>query len=159
MFLLISATFVSIRSVRNVYPGFSIVNVTDLPRAAHNVRTHAVCCLRWLLMILSGLAEVLAANQLYSVATQSLFQVLCISKHPKGLPSILCCASPPPHCSCLVPSCTSLPDHLCCLAAKCSSHPLLLPVMCLLDACLNHVSSYLLLMFCLLSESVFVHLS
>lgn len=89
-FLLIPATFIIVWSVYSGYLGFPIVNVTDLSHAmwlytyCQNACSvlHMVSSKRWLVMSLPGLAEILAAYQLYSVARQSLLQVLCLSKLP-----------------------------------------------------------------------------
>lgn len=90
---------------------------------------------RWLVMLLPGLAVILAAYQLYSVATQSLLQVLCRSQLP------WCLQIPDKYFSVLL---QCLPIPACCLAVfpcqtACAA---LLPVMCLLYACLKHAFPY-----------------
>lgn len=136
-----------------MYPGFSIVNVTDLSCAmwlcAYCRNTYSVLCnvssKLWLVMFLPGLAEILPAYQLYYVATRSPLQVLCLSEFPRCLQSLaeyfaVLVQCLPVHAWCLA----VFPCQIMCyIAAKCSSS-CLLPVMCLLDACLKHV--FLLLM-------------
>lgn len=69
---------------------FSIEKVTDLSYAmwlyTYCQSAAIVLCIlssrHWFVMLLPGLAEILATDQLYPVATQSLLQVLCLSKLP-----------------------------------------------------------------------------
>lgn len=124
-------------SVHNAYYGFSTVNVAELCCTmllyTYCQNAYSVLCVvsskRWLVMLLPGLAEILAAYQLYSVATQSLLQVLCLSQLP------WCLQIPDKYFSVLL---QCLPIPACCLAAfpcqtECAA---LLPVMCWLNACL-----------------------
>ena len=131
-------------SVHNAYYGFSTVNVAELCCTmllyTYCQNAYSVLCVvsskRWLVMLLPGLAEILAAYQLYSVATQSLLQVLCLSQLP------WCLQIPDKYFSVLL---QSLPIPACCLAAfpcqtECAA---LLPVMCWLNACLQHAFPFL----------------
>ncbi len=135
--------------------------------STHIVRTYVVCCVRYL-----PSADLWCCSQgwqrfwlltSFILWPHSPCSRSCVSQSFPGafkcLPSTLLCFSNAFQFLTGALQYISLPDHLCCLAVKCSSCSCLLPVMCLLDACLKHVSPYLLPMFCLMTDFVFVHLT